>query len=131
MVESMEIPKGYKKTEVGVIPSDWEVKPIAEVTFLMTNGFVGTVKSHYTDYEEGILYIQGYNVEENGFNFNGIKRVTEEFHRHHLKSCLQEGDLLTIQTGDIGVTTIVPIELEGANCHALISTGQFPEACFE
>jgi len=28
--------------------------------------------------------------------------------------------LLTIQTGDIGVTTVVPPELAGANCHALI-----------
>jgi type I restriction enzyme S subunit len=33
---------------------------------------------------------------------------------------LQTGDLLTIQTGDIGVTTVVPPELAGANCHALI-----------
>lgn len=88
----------------------------------MTNGFVGTVKTHYTDYENGILYIQGYNVEENSFNFNGIKRVTEDFHKKHSKSCLQEGDLLTIQTGDIGVTTIVPRELTGSNCHALIIT---------
>jgi type I restriction enzyme S subunit len=28
--------------------------------------------------------------------------------------------LLTVQTGDIGVTTIVPPELVGANCHALV-----------
>lgn len=114
--------EGFKKTEVGLIPNDWEVKPIADITSLMTNGFVGTVKSHYTNYENGILYIQGYNVEENGFNFNGIKRVTEEFHKQHSKSCLKEGDLLTIQTGDIGVTTVVPKELEGSNCHALIIT---------
>jgi type I restriction enzyme S subunit len=33
---------------------------------------------------------------------------------------LRIGDLLTIQTGDIGVTTIVPSYLEGANCHALV-----------
>jgi type I restriction enzyme S subunit len=122
MVETMEIQKGFKKTDVGIIPCDWDVKPISEITSLMTNGFVGTVKSHYTDYDNGILYIQGYNVEENSFNFNGIKRVTNEFHKQHLKSCLQEGDLLTIQTGDIGVTTIVSKELEGANCHALIIT---------
>jgi type I restriction enzyme S subunit len=107
---------------VGLIPSDWEVKPIAEITSLMTNGFVGTVKSHYTDYENGILYIQGYNVEENSFNYNGIKRVSEEFHKQHSKSCLQEGDILTIQTGDIGVTTVVPKKLAGSNCHALIIT---------
>jgi type I restriction enzyme S subunit len=114
--------EGYKNTEVGVIPSDWEVKPIADITTLMTNGFVGTVKSQYTDYDNGVLYIQGYNVEENSFNFNGIKRVKHEFHKQHLKSCLREGDLLTIQTGDIGVTTVVPKQLEGANCHALIIT---------
>ena len=112
----------FKRTDVGVIPNDWEVKPIKEITSLMTNGFVGTVKSHYTDYENGILYIQGYNVEENSFNYNGIKRVTEEFHKKHSKSCLQEGDMLTIQTGDIGVTTVVPKKLAGSNCHALIIT---------
>lgn len=122
MVEEMVIQKAFKKTEVGEIPSDWKVKPIGEIISLMTNGFVGSVKSHYTVYDDGVLYIQGYNVEENSFNFNGIKRVTKKFHQQHLKSCLQEGDLLTIQTGDIGVTTVVPKELVGANCHALIIT---------
>jgi type I restriction enzyme S subunit len=120
--DEFQMVEGFKNTEVGVIPNDWDVIPISDITTLMTNGFVGTVKSHYTDYENGILYIQGYNVEENSFNYNGIKRVTEEFHKKHLKSCLQEGDLLTIQTGDIGVTTVVPAQLAGSNCHALIIT---------
>lgn len=118
----MELRAGYKQTEVGVIPQDWDVKPILDIISLMTNGFVGTVKSHYTDSDEGILYIQGYNVEENSFNLHGIKRITYEFHNQHSKSSLQEGDLLTVQTGDIGVTTVIPKELEGANCHALIIT---------
>jgi type I restriction enzyme, S subunit len=116
----MEVKEGYYQTELGIFPDDWQTKSIKELTTLLTNGFVGTVKSHYATYGEGILYIQGYNVEENSFNFNGIKRVTREFHQQHAKSVLQEGDLLTIQTGDIGVTTIVPKELAGANCHALI-----------
>lgn len=114
--------EGFKNTEIGAIPYDWEVKQLLENTNLMTNGFVGVSKLHYTDYENGILYIQGYNVEENGFNLHGIKRITNEFHNQHLKSCLREGDLLTIQTGDIGVTTVVPKKLEGSNCHALIIT---------
>ena len=86
----------------------------------MTNGFVGTVKSHYAEHESGVLYIQGYNVEENSFNTHGIKYVTEAFHKAHMKSCLRGGDLLTVQTGDVGLTTIVPDELAGSNCHALI-----------
>lgn len=116
----MELKTGYKQTEVGVIPSDWEVKKLSELTSLITNGFVGTVKTQYTDSDDGVTYIQGYNVEENSFNFRGIKKVTKAFHNLHLKSCLQEGDLLTVQTGDVGLTTIVPKKLVGANCHALI-----------
>ncbi|GHB88789.1 restriction endonuclease subunit S [Persicitalea jodogahamensis] len=122
MVESTEIQAAFKETEVGRIPSDWGVRLIADLTSLMTNGFVGIVKTHYTDFDHGVLYIQGYNVEENAFNFNGIKRVTNDFHSKHEKSSLKKGDLLTVQTGDIGVTTVVPEQLVGANCHALIIT---------
>jgi type I restriction enzyme S subunit len=111
---------GFKMTELGLIPSDWEVEELDNLTTLMTNGFVGTIKNIYTENDNGILYIQGYNVEENGFNFNGIKRVLLDFHLKHQKSTLKKNDLLTIQTGDIGVTTIVPEELEGSNCHALV-----------
>ena len=32
MVEAMEIKKGFKKTEVGIIPTDWNEKQIGEVT---------------------------------------------------------------------------------------------------
>lgn len=116
----MEVRLGYKQTEVGVIPVDWLVKPLGELTTLMTNGFVGVATRHYTQNDSGVLYIQGYNVEENAFNFHGIKYVTEAFHRQHMKSCLREGDLLTVQTGDVGLTTFVSANLVGSNCHALI-----------
>ena len=115
-----QVPEGYKQTELGVIPGDWHSMPLSQLTVLMTNGFVGTAKTHYTDSHDGVLYIQGYNVEENGFNFRGIKKVTQEFHKRQSKSCLREGDVLMVQTGDVGLTTIVPKELVGSNCHALI-----------
>lgn len=118
----MVISDGFKKTDIGTIPEEWEVIALKKITSLMTNGFVGTVKTHYTNSDDGILYIQGYNVEENTFNFHGVKRVTYEFHKQHLKSKLQVDDLLTVQTGDVGLTTIIPRALEGANCHALIIT---------
>ncbi|NWD66161.1 restriction endonuclease subunit S [Pseudomonas gingeri] len=116
----MELKPGYKQTEVGVIPEDWLVQPLGELTAMMTNGFVGVATRHYTIDDSAITYIQGYNVKENSFNLHGVKYVTENFHNQHLKSCLREGDLLTVQTGDVGLTTIVPSNLSGANCHALI-----------
>jgi len=116
----MKVKPGYKLTEVGIIPESWDLKTLGSLTSLLTNGFVGTATSAYVNSDDGVLYIQGYNVKENGFNFHGIKRVSKSFHARNQKSCLQPGDLLTIQTGDIGVTTVVPPELAGANCHALI-----------
>jgi len=116
----MQINEGYRQTDIGVFPVGWDIFPLSELTNLMTNGFVGVAKIHYTNSEDGVLYIQGYNVEENSFNFHGIKRVKQDFHQQHLKSRLQSDDLLTVQTGEVGLTTIVPKELEGANCHALI-----------
>ncbi|MGL4885611.1 MAG: restriction endonuclease subunit S [Aeromonas veronii] len=120
MAAKQTIPAGYKLTEVGVIPDDWVVSTMSSLTSLMTNGFVGTAKTHYTEAHDGVTYIQGYNVEENKFNFHGIKKVSAEFHRKNAKSCLRAGDLLMVQTGDVGLVTVVPPELEGANCHALI-----------
>lgn len=114
------IRSGYKQTEVGLIPEDWSAVSLGSLTTLMTNGFVGTVTKHYAENENGVLYIQGYNVEENSFNLRGIKYVTDDFHKAHAKSCLRAGDLLTVQTGDVGLTTIVPDDLAGSNCHALI-----------
>src|ERR1700731_4857374 len=116
----MEVKPGYKQTDAGTIPEEWELRTLDSLTSLLTNGFVGTATSAYVASDDGVLYIQGYNVKENGFNFHGIKRVSKLFHARNHKSCLQPGDLLTIQTGDIGVTTIVPSDLAGANCHALI-----------
>jgi type I restriction enzyme S subunit len=116
----MELKPGYKQTEVGVIPEDWDLRTLGSLTILLTNGFVGTATSAYVEGEQGVLYIQGYNVLENGFKYHGIKRVSHSFHAKNKKSFLQPGDLLTIQTGDIGVTAAVPPELAGANCHALI-----------
>ena len=116
----MELKPGYKQTEVGVIPEDWQTPTLGRLTVLMTNGFVGTATTHYANNENGILYIQGYNIEANSFNFHGIKFVTEEFHKAHMKSCLRGGDLLTVQTGEVGLTTIVPESLAGSNCHALV-----------
>lgn len=115
-----ETKKGYKHAEVGIIPEDWRTPTLGSLTVLMTNGFVGTATTHYASNDNGILYIQGYNVEENSFNFHGIKFVTESFHSAHMKSCLRGGDLLIVQTGDSGLTSIVPESLAGSNCHALI-----------
>ncbi len=43
----MVIPKGYKQTEVGVIPEDWEVKIIGKFTDVITGGTPNTSISEF------------------------------------------------------------------------------------
>lgn len=50
MVEAMEIPKGYKKTEVGIIPEDWLLSNIGEVFKVTAGGdFKENESSDYKD----------------------------------------------------------------------------------
>jgi type I restriction enzyme S subunit len=46
--------------------------------------------------------------------------VTDEWSQQHAKSILEAGDVLVVQTGDIGQAAVVTAEFEGCNCHALI-----------
>jgi len=95
---------------------------LGDASNLMTNGFVGSATPHYSEEEDRVTYIQGYNVMPNKFRMNGVKSVRKEFHLKQKKSILQQGDILTVQTGHIGTAVVVTKELEGANCHALIIT---------
>ncbi|MFC2130613.1 restriction endonuclease subunit S [Bacteroidota bacterium] len=112
----------YKKTKIGDIPVDWEAVALNESIVMMTNGFVGTATPFYTDASIGVTYLQGYNVRDNKIDLTGVTHVTTEFHEKQKKSKLKEGDMLTVQSGHIGTTAIVPYSLKGCNCHALIIT---------
>ena len=43
----MNIPQGYKQTELGIIPEDWEVKHISDFTSVVTGGTPSTQHAEY------------------------------------------------------------------------------------
>ncbi|MEZ6055462.1 MAG: restriction endonuclease subunit S [Planctomycetaceae bacterium] len=111
----------FTPTDIGPSPLDWRAPFLSEVSSLITNGFVGTATPHYTD-NTGVRYLYGTNIRANRIDLAGLRYVTHHFDELESKTRLQAGDLLTVQSGHIGTTAVVPIELEGANCHALIVT---------
>jgi len=48
--------------------------------------------------------------------------VSHSFHQDNVNSHITANDLLTVQSGHIGTTCVVPKELQIANCHAVIIT---------
>lgn len=113
---------GYKKTPIGWIPKDWDLIEFGKLAILQSNGFVGKATIHYSEATDSIPYIQGYNVKVIGIDYTGMKRISQVFHKKQRRSQLKTNDILTIQTGDIGVSCLVPENLDGTNCHALIIT---------
>lgn len=111
----------------GIIAAQSELEyPSAALGHLaskMTNGFVGTATPYYTTAEAGgVPYLYGTNVRPNALDISAMRHVQPSFHARQVKSRLMPGDLLTVQSGHIGTTCVVPDRLGEANCHALIIT---------
>lgn len=61
-----EIAKGYKKTEVGVIPEDWEVRELGDIG----ETIIGLTYKPENIKERGILVLRSSNVGESGLKYN-------------------------------------------------------------
>lgn len=112
----------FKDSPLGRIPVEWEVKPLGQVSNLITNGFVGVATPHYTESSDGIPYLYGNNIRSNHIDIKNVTFINQKFHSRQHKSQLLPGDMLTVQSGHIGTTAIVTESLGASNCHALIIT---------
>jgi len=109
---------------LGEVPVHWEVSRIAMIADKITNGFVGPTRDILVD--EGTKYLQSLHIKNNKITFDTEYYVEKEWSQNHAKSILKRGDVLVVQTGDIGQVAVVPAEYERANCHALIIVGSKP-----
>ncbi len=104
---------------LGEIPAHWEVRRIAMAVNKITNGYVGPTRDILVD--DGVPYLQSLHIKNGQIEFDRKHYfVTKYWSDQHRKSILLEGDVLVVQTGDIGQNCVVPAAFEGTNCHALI-----------
>lgn len=103
---------------LGEVPAHWEVRSISSVSTKITNGYVGPTRDLFVD--DGIRYLQSLHIKGNRIQFDPPYFVRQEWSEQHGKSILDVGDVLIVQTGDIGQSAVVTEEFAGCNCHALI-----------
>jgi type I restriction enzyme S subunit len=111
----------YKDSGVewlGKVPKYWGVANISKISNKITNGYVGPTRGLFQD--GGIRYLQSLHIKQNKISFHTPYFVTKEWSDEKGKSILKEGDVLVVQTGDIGQVAAVTKDFEGCNCHALI-----------
>jgi type I restriction enzyme, S subunit len=93
--QDKKIPKGYKQTEVGVIPEDWEVKELGDCLVKSPRYGIGAPAVEYSD--KLPIYIRITDISEDG-RFSPEKKVSVE----NCKATyyfLYPGDVVVARTG--------------------------------
>ncbi|MBX7133947.1 MAG: restriction endonuclease subunit S [Fimbriimonadaceae bacterium] len=103
---------------LGEVPAHWNVRRIASISTKITNGYVGPTRDILVT--DGVRYLQSLHIKGNRVRFDEPYFVTAEWSNEHRKSILDPGDVLIVQTGDIGQVAVVTEDFAGCNCHALI-----------
>jgi type I restriction enzyme S subunit len=116
---------GYKQTEVGEIPGDWDVKPLKRISPSQSVGLVINPSTYYDD-DGSIPMLVGSQIYENYIDWESAKRISESSNNLLPASRLSAGDLVTIRVGDPGVTAVVPPWLDGCNCASMMIVRQHP-----
>jgi type I restriction enzyme S subunit len=106
------IPAGYKLTEVGVIPEDWDVVCLRDLSEFITSGSRGWA-SYYSD--NGALFVRSQNVRDGRLDFSDRQFVNPPLGAEGNRTRLNCGDLLITITGNsVGNVALVEQELGAA-----------------
>jgi len=107
--QSKQIPVGYKQTDVGTIPEDWELNKLGEICSYINDG------THHTPtyVDSGIPFYSVENVTND--NFKDTKFISLSEHRRLIKRCKPEkGDILLTRIGTLGLTKLIDWDVDAS-----------------
>lgn len=99
-----KVKEGYKRTEIGIMPVDWNIDKLSNLTDKITDG------THKTPIyvEEGIPFLRITDIQKNEINWSNVKHISEAEHNELIKRCKPEkGDILYSKNGTIGIPKII------------------------
>jgi type I restriction enzyme S subunit len=106
------VPLGYKLTEVGVIPEDWVLSTVGEISDVKTGPFGSAL--HEKDYvDDGTPIITVEHLGERGIHHANLPMVSE-IDRVRLKAySLRQGDIVFSRVGSVDRNALVRVDEEG------------------
>lgn len=102
------MPAGYKLTDLGVLPEEWEVKTLGKCAYVTKlAGFEYTL--HFNSYKTpgSIIVIRGTNITNNRLDLSDIRTIPEATSKFLKRSKLNSGDLVFAYVGTIGPVYLV------------------------
>ena len=114
-LETQRVRPGYKQTEVGVIPEDWNQTTIGEIAAKVGSGM--TPRGGSSKYEEyGRPFVRSQNIGWGRLLLGDIAYIDDETHSTFSATELKENDVLLNITGaSIGRSALADQKLVGGN----------------
>ena len=107
-----DIPKGYKQTEVGVIPEDWEVQPLFAFADVKTGPFGSAL--HERDYvSDGTPIITVEHLSEQRVVHENLPLVSNADKNRLSSYSLRSGDIVFSRVGSVDRNAIIRDTEEG------------------
>jgi type I restriction enzyme S subunit len=93
----MELKPGYKQSDLGVIPEEWGVEPLGELSDFVTSGSRGWAQFYS---ESGALFIRSQNVRDGRLSFEDVQYVSPPTGAEGNRTKVKPNDLLITITGN-------------------------------
>lgn len=116
----MEVKPGYKQSEVGVIPEEWEVKPLSSLAVKIMVGIASAATYAYR--AKGVPMFRNQNIKAGHLDDGEVLYIDPAYEKAYRNKRLQGGDLLTARTGYPGTTCVVPSRYDSAQSFTTLIT---------
>ena len=115
----MDVKPGYKQTEVGVIPEDWEVKTLKALNLDISDGNYSSKYPKASEFRVfGVPFIRANNVRNMSVVDDDLRYISESLHAELQKGHLKKNDILVTTRGEIGQIAFVPDRHIDSNINA-------------
>lgn len=103
---------------LGGIPAHWEVSKLKHVCDRVFVGIAEAATFAYVD--DGVPMLRSTDVRANRIRTDDIRHIDREFASRLSSKRLKTGDIVTVRTGNAGVSAVVPSEYDGGQCFTLV-----------
>lgn len=112
--------EGFKNTDAGIIPIDWELTELNTISEKIMVGIASAATHAYR--KRGIVLLRNQNIKNGHLDDSDILFISEDYERTFINKRLKEGDLITARTGYPGATCLIPKKYEGAQSFTTLIT---------
>jgi type I restriction enzyme, S subunit len=103
---------------LGEIPAHWELRKLKHVCERVFVGIAEAATFAYVD--DGVPMLRSTDVRGNRILTDDIRRIDRLFAERLLTKRLRTRDIVTVRTGNAGVSAVVPSEYDGGQCFTLV-----------